>query len=52
MNNEMEKYEMPKSAVTYRKPRKLSDEVVARKREQMKNMKKNISILTLQLELL
>lgn len=34
-------YEMPKSAVTYRKPRKLSDEVVARKREQMKNMKKN-----------
>lgn len=34
-------YEMPKSAVTYRKPRKLSDEVVARKREQMKNMKNN-----------
>jgi len=34
-------YEMPKSFVSYRKPRKLSDEVVARKREQMKNMKKN-----------
>ena len=34
-------YSMPKSFVSYRKPRKLSDEVVARKRDQMKNMKKN-----------
>ena len=34
-------YEMPKSFVSYRKPRKLPDEVIARKREQMKKIREN-----------